>query len=282
MLEVKNLTIEDVEGQCLVEDISFHINKEDFVVLFGDDADARKELIHCIMGYKRYYSGEVCFGEEAGCVRYLPDDILYEESMTAADYFRMVSSRFENYNINKQEQLCEKLGIDKNEELLEMTFEDNKLVQFIAMVCSEPDVIIVDELHSYITAKTMKMLFKYLKKTNELGTTIIYSCTDYETVKSVCNRFIMLDEGKVVADRVVDGNDVRKRIITLPGGRSETLESIFGEYIATRNNRSSYVCNQPLDKVPVILYKIGSKDYLIEEMTLAEELTNDYSRWEEL
>lgn len=279
MIEITGLTVASDEA-CVLDNIGIHINKGDFAVLFSSDDEARHALVHCIMGYNRDFTGNI----EVRCgmqrTRYVPDDILWEEHLTAGDYMLMVSGVSDNYDIKMQEMLCDKLGVHMDEELLGMTFEENKLVQIIAAMCSKPDLIILDMPQSFLGSAVKSRIYSMLKKFQSVGTTVVVVCDSYEELKTYCNRYIYIKDGAVRADGYVQDKDMRKRVITVEGKKSETLIKVLGPFIATRNGRSSYAYEYDMRRIPYILSKLGCDDYLIEEMTLEEEINSDYSRWE--
>ena len=281
MIEIKDLILSDGRN-IIFENISFQVNKGDFLLLFGDEDRVRMKLINCIMGYETGYAGSIHLAKDLDVVRYVPADALYERKMSVAQYFILNEERFENFDNAFCQQLCELFNINVEEKLYDMTFEDNKIVQLIAAICSNPELLIVDEAEQFISFEKMSKVIKILQLVNVRGVTVVYACNEYETLKGSCNRYIMLDGGKIVADNPVPKKDVRKKVITVPGKRSETLCRVIGEYISTRGNMSSYVSSQPMERIPIILHKLKCADYLVEEMTLAEELVSDYSRWKTL
>lgn len=287
MIDVKQITRLNDYNEPILDNVSFHISEGDFAVIFGGDSECRMRLLHCIMGYEMYYSGAVRFGEKVKVVRYVPADVFYDGKMTVGQYMILNRKRFDSFDEEKCNKLCQQYEIDVNEVLGDMTYEDNKIIQVIAAVCCSPDILIIDEAEQFVCLDKMIMLLDYLRKLNEKGLTIIYSCDNYETVKGYCNRYIMLHEGKVIAETEVPEEDIRQRVITIEGDATEIQdkfrdENIVTEHIVTKNGRSSYVYSGSFEKLPDILRELSCKDFIIEEMTLAEELTHDYSRWKTL
>lgn len=279
MIEITGLTAES-DGYYILDDINISIKKGDFTVLFSSDNESRHALIHCIMGFYRDFTGNIRVGCGMEDTRYVPDDILWEENLTAGEYFLMVADKSANYDIRMQEMLCDKLGVDMDVELLDMTYEGNKLVQIIAAMSSKPDLLIIDMPQNFLGSRVRNRIYNMLKKFQSVGTTIIIACDSYEEVKTYCNHYIYIKDGVVKADGYVQDADMRKRIITIEGKKSDTLVKVLGPFIATKNGRSSYAYEYEIRRIPYILSKLGCDDYLIEEMTLEEEINSDYSRWE--
>ena len=119
-----------------------------------------------------------------------------------------------------------------------------------------------------------------LKEFHSVGTTIVVVCDSYEELKTYCNRYIYIKEGSVAADGYVSDEDIRKRVITVQGHKSESLISVLGPFIGEKNGRSSYLYDYDIRRIPDILGRLECDDYLIEELSLEEEINSDYSRWE--
>ena len=279
MIDINGLTV--VSGsKCVLDNVNIHIEKGDFSVIFSSDAEAGHALIHSIMAYSKDYKGSVKVNSGMGSVRYVPDDILWEEYSTAREYLDMMSGISKNYDINMQELFCDKLDITLDEKLINMTFEENKLVQIVAALCSKPELLILDMPQSFLGSAVKTKIYGMLKKFHGAGTTIVVVCDSYEEFKTYCNRYIYIKDGIVKACGYVSEEDIRKRVITVQGHKSDTLINVLGHYIGTRNGKSSYLYDYDIRRIPYILSKLGCDDYLVEELTLEEEINSDYSRWE--
>lgn len=279
MIDITGLTVVS-EGKCVLDNINAHINKGDFAVIFSSDAETGHALIHSIMEYSRDYKGSIKVNCGMKNVRYVPDDILWEEFSTAREYLCMVARNSGNYDISMQENFCDKLNIKMDEKLLDMTFEENKLVQIIAALCSKPELLIFDMPQSFLSSPVKTIIYGMLKEFHSVGTTIVVVCDSYEELKTYCNRYIYIKESSVAADGYVSDEDIRKRVITVQGHKSESLISVLGPFIGEKNGRSSYLYDYDIRRIPDILGRLECDDYLIEELSLEEEINSDYSRWE--
>ena len=288
MINIRNLSYMNREIR-LLDNLNLHIHRSDFVVLFGPEYEMRSQFVHCIMGYEKSYTGTVEVqginmkekdASLRGAIRYVPDDVIWEEKCKAGSYLSFVASSMNNYDFDLQNKLCMKLGVNPQENLLEMTFENNKLIQIISAICSKPRMVIINEPCTFISKNKVRKLFRLLASLNQTGMGVIVLSENYEELKTYCNRYIYMKEGKIQRDEYVQERDVRIRIVTIEGERSETLAKILGEYIGTKNGRSAYRYERDLLQLPYILNKIKCSDFMIEEMTLAEEIDMDTSRWE--
>ncbi|MCI8306605.1 MAG: hypothetical protein HFH14_01020 [Lachnospiraceae bacterium] len=279
MIEITGLTAVSDE-KCILDNIDIHIKKGDFAVIFSPETETGHTLIHCIMGYNRDYKGSVKVNCDMRDVRYIPDDILWDEYSTAGEYMLMVAGASGNYDIKMQEMLCGKFNVHMDEKLLEMTFEDNKLVQIIAALCSKPELLILNMPQNFLGGAVKADIYGLLKDFHGMDSAIVVVCDSYEELKTYCGRYIYIKDGGVKADGYVADGDMRKRVITVGGNKSEAFMNALGPFLGAKNGRSSYLYDYEIRRIPHILGRLECDDYLIEEMTLEEEINSDFSRWE--
>ena len=124
---------------------------------------------------------------------------------------------------------CMKLGVNPRENLLEMTFENNKLIQIISAICSKPRMVIINEPCTFISKNKVRKVFRPLASLNQTGMGVIVLSENYVELKTYCNRYIYMKERKKQREEYVQERDVRIWIVTIEGERSETLAKILGE-----------------------------------------------------
>ena len=65
-VEVKNLTVRDMEGTLKLEDVSFTINSGEILGIAGISGCGQKELLESIAGLQPVESGSICYVEDDG------------------------------------------------------------------------------------------------------------------------------------------------------------------------------------------------------------------------
>ena len=159
-------------GQDVLENINIVVDDGDFIALFGRDDIGKSVLCHTITGYAACYRGIVkVFDREAASltqsdnkkIRFVPDEAL-AELMPARRFFNMALHACNRYDTELQDNLCEKYGINIDERMDNMTYQDNKLVQIIAAICAGPELFILDEPNKYLSDPVWQMVCEELKK----------------------------------------------------------------------------------------------------------------------
>ena len=283
--------------QLALSKIDLSISAGDFLVVFGADNAGKTTLLHILMGFITNYQGTAevfsknpndLTSEEQNWVRYVPDDIIWEQ-ITASEYFAAWQERTPEYDYEWQEDLCEAFAISPDVSLMNMTYNENKSVQLTAAICAKPDLLILDEPANFLDEKNYAFLLKALKRLNELGTTILLAAEKYADAKGYCYRYAYLKEGMLKECGDVPYPDQRPKVILVSGGNKTYLERnmsgvienafVKDEYFEAGYARSAYIYHGEMEHLPDLLHRAACRDFCIEEMTFEEEIDMDLSRW---
>lgn len=291
MIEIEKVTVSFGKLAAL-EDVCLSVKEGEFWGLFGEDDAGKTTLLHVIMGFCTAYQGTVTVMEREQCIRdaklcgqirFVPDDIIWEGEMTAYQYFECAEGASENYDVELQQRLCESFGIPIQDTLLSMTYQENKLVQIIAAVCASPRLLILDEPVNFLSKAAYRSLLLLLRELHKKGMTIIVAAEKYEDVRGFCDHFAYLKEGRLSAAAEVPEPDIRKKVVTVTGlaGEAKTrLEEHMTCCISEYGDRSVYLYEGKGSRLSRILTGTAGEDWLVEELTLEEELDQNYERWE--
>lgn len=271
----------------VLDQINLEIGKKDFFALFGEDDAGKTTLLRLMMGLDMHYEGEIVWNDDSNGkqmslqnIRFLPDDIIREKSLTVRQYMNFARGAAIEYDLDLQEQLCQKFEIPLNVQLLNLTYRENKMVQIIAALSAKPDFIILDEPVNFLDMQTYRSVLELLLQKNQEGVGILTAVEKYSDIYGYCNRYAYLKEGKIVASGNVPVPDQRKKIITVTGGKKERLDDLMDQLISQQDNKGVYLYQREMKMLPSILAEVECEDFIVEDMTLEEELEMDFSRWE--
>jgi ABC-2 type transport system ATP-binding protein len=82
----------------------------------------------------------------------------------------------------------------------ELSAGNKNKVGILSSIISNPEVLILDEPFSNLDPSSQSWLKMKLKKMNEEGVTIIISSHDLKHVTDICNRIVLIEEGKIIKD----------------------------------------------------------------------------------
>ena len=215
-----NLTKEYSEGSKVLDNVSFEIEKGEFVFLVGKSGAGKSTLIKILIREIFPTSGDVYFKDID--VSSLTSDQLPEHRRDIGvifQDFKLLESRtvYENVaismevvnskdseikavvsNILKLVDLLDK----KNSYPSELSGGEKQRVAIARALAHEPEILIADEATGMIDPDSADDILELLVKINDLGTTVIMSTHDERIVDQMSRRVIRLDKGKVTSDKM--------------------------------------------------------------------------------
>ena len=278
MLEIKNLNKTYSSGFSL-NNISFRVEKGDFLLLFGEDNAGKTALLYQILGLHHFRDGEILFDEQKN-IRFVPDSICME-SVTAREYFATLSKLYPEYQEEDVVDMCEYFGIDSDMMLTEMTYNENKLVMIIGAMVTMPKLLILDEPLNFLTAESGKKLLDFLKFLSSRGVAILLTSEESKEIWGYCNRYIRIQEGTIVSQgNIADYLGVQKAV-TINVAEAFRAQSLLGNPVAKTNQKVTFLYDKKKQTKSLadILNLLKVSDIEIENLTLEEMLDKDYARW---
>ena len=211
MIEVLNLS--KTYGERLVlDDVSFSIQKGEIVGLLGLNGAGKSTTMNIITGCLSATSGKVSIDglsldEHANSIKkkigYLPEIPPLYLDMTVNEYLSFVY-QLKKVKENKESQLsyaCDKAGIkDIRKRVIKNLSKGYKQrVGIAASLIGNPDILIFDEP---TVGLDPNQIIEIRNLISEMGKdhTVILSSHILSEVQTVCERIIILDKGKIVAD----------------------------------------------------------------------------------
>ena len=212
MINVKNLT--KYYGKRLaVDHISFNVEKGEIVGLLGPNAAGKTTTMRILTGYLIPTTGDVVVAghnmltdslEARRHIGYLPEIIPLYTEMTVRSYIDFVA-RLRGYAPKKvKNRVSDVIGICHLEEYANVYIGKlskgfKQRVGVAQAIVHEPDVLILDEPTvgiDPIQVATTRQLIKDLGKEH----TVILSTHILPEVSTICERVIIINEGKIVAE----------------------------------------------------------------------------------
>lgn len=220
MLEVKNLSKYYGEKQAL-DSISFSIDKEEAVGFLGMNGAGKSTTMNILTGYISASDGDVLIDgvdiltdpfKAKAKIGYLPEQPPLYPEMTVWEYLVFI------YNLKKVKLRHKKTKLQKSREeylqeimeLVKITAVKDRVIRNLSKgyrqrvglaqaLIGDPDILILDEpTVGFDPAQIIEIrqLIRELAKTR----TILLSSHILSEVQAVCDRIIILHQGRIVAD----------------------------------------------------------------------------------
>lgn len=288
MIELENITY-NYKKFSLLNQVSFSLKKKDFCILFGAQNTGKTLLLHVIMGFVPGYQGNIKLLDTEIIrssrksnmkIRFVPKAIAWEDNITIEDYLKMIASVSENYDIELQNKLWQEFQLPTGKKMLQMSYEQNKLIQILTTVCSAPDILVLDEPGFYLDHPVYERVLHYLRIWAKAGKTVLLASQNYPDAAKYANCYVYLKQGQLISFGRINRPDYRHKIVTVTGGNYKYLEEKMDKCIVKEKRTRVYLYTGNMKELPNILYTAQCQDSTIEELTMEEELQKDYSGWE--
>lgn len=201
-LQVKNVTLSDISGKVMVEDLSFIINQKDKMAIIGEEGNGKSTLLKAIynpMWIEQYAKLSGTIDMQFSLVAYLAQKLetkwnacfLYEyllrdEIDEECDY-----NRYQRY-----EEICASIHIDnellyKDQKMSSLSGGERVKMQIVKMLYHQPDLLLMDEPTNDIDLETIEWLTTFIK---ESDATIVFISHDIELIDACADVILHLEQ----------------------------------------------------------------------------------------
>ena len=212
MIHVENLT-KYYSQLCAVDQINLDIQKGEILGLLGPNGAGKTTTLRMLTGFLQPSSGSINIKglsidkhvlEIKKLLGYLPESAPLYHDMLVFDYLKYVSAIREvdrDQNLTRIRQLADLCGINEvmSKPIGELSKGYKQRVGLAHAMMNDPEVLILDEPTSGLDPNQIVEIRKIIK---EIGTekTIILSTHILSEAEATCDRIVIINQGKIVAD----------------------------------------------------------------------------------
>ena len=225
VLKIHNLNFSYLEGQPILQNIDFTVNKKEMVSIVGKNGAGKTTLSSLICGFINPNSGTIQLngqdisslsikerGEKIGLVMQNPNQMISKPMIFDEVAFglqaRGVDPEEIKTRVNQTLQTCG-LYPFRNWPISALSFGQKKRVTIASILVMNPEIIILDEPTAGQDYRHYTEIMEFLKRINEnYDITIIMITHDMHLMLEYTDRAIVLSDGQMIAD------DLPSRILT--------------------------------------------------------------------
>ena len=212
-----------------VNEVSFGVEPGELLGLIGPNGSGKTTLFNCVTGILPVTGGQVYFkGEEITDSN--PDAVYHRgiartfqliqlfPQMTVLDNMLMAGQERKGTMLSRllhQDETEEKaralklLGyldlFDVKDGLAaNLSYGEQKILDFGMALMSEPEVILLDEPMAGVNPTVIKRLLGYIQDLNKQGNTFVVIEHNMQVVMSLCQRIVVLSQGEKIAEGTPD------------------------------------------------------------------------------
>ena len=211
VIETNNLTKTYGKSRGIKE-LKLTVEEGDFFGFIGPNGAGKSTTIRTLLGLIRPTSGSAkVLGfdivtdkrkilERTG---YLPSEINFYHGLKVKDVIKYSADLRHAECSAKAQMLSERLGLDPNKKVTELSLGNRKKVGIVCALQHSPDLLILDEPTSGLDPLMQREFFRMLQEENDRGATIFFSSHILSEVQNYCKSAAFIKEGEIIlSDKV--------------------------------------------------------------------------------
>ena len=217
VIEVKNLSKYYKELKA-IDDLSFDVYKGEILGLLGPNGSGKSTTINCLLSLLNFQNGSIkIFGKEMKPDSYdlkrkigvIFQEVAVFEELTVyenIDYFCGLYIKDKNMRKKYVEEVINLVEIKEFKKFYPKQLSGGLLrrLNIACGIAHKPDLIFLDEPTVAVDPQSRNNILSGIKKLRDNGATIIYTTHYMEEAEILCDRIIILDKGKILAQGTSD------------------------------------------------------------------------------
>lgn len=300
MIKVNNLR-KQFDGFYALDGVNLHVEKGSVYGLVGPNGAGKSTLIRHLVGVYRQDEGEILINGEPVYenpsikekISYIPDDLFYFMQANIDDMMKFYKGIYKDFDVDEYKKLKEVFEtINIKKPIRKMSKGMQKQAAFLLTICSNPDVIILDEPVDGLDPVMRRQVWSILMQSvAEKGTTVLVSSHNLRELEDVCDTVGIMNKGKVLLERSLSslqGNVTKLQIAFEQGEEPESIPELdiinkqkigsVNTYIvrgsqeqvrAIANRYNPIIIDAlPLTLEEIFIYELGGENYAVKDIIL--------------
>ncbi|MBS3811646.1 MAG: sugar ABC transporter ATP-binding protein [Halanaerobiales bacterium] len=207
----------EFSGVRVLDDINIKIKKGEIFGIIGENGAGKSTFIKILNGIYNQTEGEVYFEDDnvkmsvqkakKMGINTIPQEFnlindlnVYENIYLGQEYQKNRLLLDKNKMRKKTVEFLKELNteIDPNEKISNLSVAQKQMVEIAKAVAYNSKLLIMDEPTTVLTPFEVKTLFELMKNLVKKGITIIYISHNLKEVNEICDRIMILRDGKFV------------------------------------------------------------------------------------
>ena len=218
MLEVKGVT-KNYGKLTAVTGVSFRADDGETIGLLGPNGAGKTTTVSVIAGLLSPDSGEVLIeGQQVKSdtdpvklkIGLVPQDMALYDKLSARDNLNFFAALYSLVGEKARQAITEALslvGLSDRASDKVGTFSGamKRRLNLAAALLHDPQILLLDEPTVGVDPQSRNAIFENLESLKKRGKTLIYTTHYMEEAERLCDRIVIIDHGKVIADDTLQG-----------------------------------------------------------------------------
>ena len=239
VIEVLNLT-KEYKTKKAIDDLSFNVYEGEILGLLVANGSGKSTTINCLLSLLKYNGIIKIFGEEMSPSAYelkskigvIFQDVAVFNELNVYDninYFCGLYIKDKNIRKKYVDDAIKLVGLTEYKKYLPKQLSGGLLrrLNIACGIAHKPKLIFLDEPTVAVDPQSRNNILEQIKKLRDDGATIVYTTHYMEEVEMLCDRIIILDKGKIIAQGTSDELKKKANIKETVQKVGPTLNDVF-------------------------------------------------------
>lgn len=284
VIETKGLTKYYGKSRGII-DLNLSVAEGEFFGFIGPNGAGKSTTIRTLLGLIKKSGGSAeIFGRNVETykkeilaeVGYLPSEAVFYSGMRVKDVIKLSADLRKKDCKKEAKVLCERLGLDTEKKVEELSFGNRKKVAIVCALQHKPRLCVLDEPTGGLDPLMQREFFTILKERNAEGATIFLSSHILSEIQRNCTRAAIVREGKLIACDSVEAlsKTSAKRIHIECNADITALKNVRD--IQKTDNGTSFLYSGDINEFLQYISKYSIDDLSISEPDLEEIFMHYY------
>ena len=210
----------------VLKNVNLNIPKGKIVGLLGPNGSGKTTMIKLMNGLLQPDRGSIEINgmkpsiETKKIVSYLPERTYLNDWMKVKDILEFFHDFYEDFDVQKANDMIKTLKIDKNEKLKTMSKGTKEKVQLILVMSRKADLYILDEPIGGVDPAARSYILKTILTNYNEDSTLLIATHLISEIENICDDVIFISNGEIVLEGNVD--EIREE-------KGKSIDTLFRE-----------------------------------------------------
>lgn len=206
-IKISNLTKSYGKARGIIN-LNLTVKEGEFFGFIGPNGAGKSTTIRTLLGLISPTSGQaqvlgmdICKEKNKilSEVGYLPSEAMFYSGMKVKDILKLSADLRKKDCGEEAKQLCNRLQLDINRKVEELSFGNRKKVAIVCALQHNPKMLILDEPTSGLDPLMQREFFNIVGEKNKQGATVFLSSHILSEIQRNCTRAAIIREGRIIA-----------------------------------------------------------------------------------
>ena len=210
----------------VLKGVNLNIPKGKIVGLLGPNGSGKTTMIKLMNGLLQADEGSIEIKgmkpskETKKIVSYLPERTYLNDWMKVKDILEFFHDFYEDFDVQKANEMLKNLNIDKNEKLKTMSKGTKEKVQLILVMSRKADLYILDEPIGGVDPAARSYILKTILTNYNEDSTLLIATHLISEIENICDDILFISNGEIVLQGNVD--EIREE-------KGKSIDALFRE-----------------------------------------------------